>query len=221
MKNIIVIDADNWYSCDLVSSVNDGTNSLFLEIKADTSNNPILEIQEESIPISDSDFIYQIASELFIGDGEITFRIIDDSQTSEYFHISKINALDGNMFLKQISDYAYSLSIQPKVSGGGSCECKVDDELSLISENPVQNKVITARLDEVFTSVSDGKSLIASAITDKGISTDNDATFQQMADNIQLINGSYGLCNQVGIIEFTVNLISYGVIGSVGITETE
>lgn len=218
MKNIIVIDADNGYSCDLVSSVNDGTNSLCLEIKADTSNNPILDIQEESIPISDSDFIYQIVSELFIGDGEITFRIIDHSQTSEYFHISKVKALDGNLFLKQTADYTFSLSIQPKVSGGGSCECVIDEELSLTSENPVQNKVITARLDEVFTSVSNGKALIASAITDKGISTDSDATFQQMANNIELINGGYGLYYPIGLTTYPI--ISYGINSYImGITE--
>lgn len=39
------------------------------------------------------------------------------------------------------------------------------------------------------SSVSEGKSLIASAITDKGVSTTPDATFQTMANNILLITG--------------------------------
>ena len=39
-------------------------------------------------------------------------------------------------------------------------------------------------MDECFQSVSNGKSLIASAITDKGISTAADATFQTMANAI-------------------------------------
>lgn len=60
----------------------------------------------------------------------------------------------------------------------------VDTELSGESENPIQNKIIKQRLDEVFTSVSDGKLLVASAITDKGVSTEDDATFQVMANNI-------------------------------------
>jgi hypothetical protein len=60
----------------------------------------------------------------------------------------------------------------------------VDTELSGESENPIQNKIIKQRLDEVFTSVSDGKRLVASAITDKGVSTEDDATFQVMANNI-------------------------------------
>lgn len=60
----------------------------------------------------------------------------------------------------------------------------VDTELSGESENPIQNKIIKQRLDEVFTSVSSGKQLVASAITDKGVSTEDDATFQVMANNI-------------------------------------
>ena len=39
-------------------------------------------------------------------------------------------------------------------------------------------------IDNLKTSVSEGKSLIASAITDKGVSTSSTATFQTMADNI-------------------------------------
>lgn len=48
---------------------------------------------------------------------------------------------------------------------------------------------VQGAIDELFTSVSDGKSLIASAITDKGVPTAEDATFQQMADNIGQISG--------------------------------
>mgnify|MGYP004646875103 CR=1 FL=1 len=42
-------------------------------------------------------------------------------------------------------------------------------------------------LNSLKTSVSNGKSLIASAITDKGVSTASDATFQTMANNISSI----------------------------------
>lgn len=68
----------------------------------------------------------------------------------------------------------------------------IDSALSENSTNPVQNKVVTAKLNEVFQSVSSGKSLIASAITDKGITTAADATFQTMATNIGKISVSSG-----------------------------
>ena len=40
------------------------------------------------------------------------------------------------------------------------------------------------RIDDCFQSVSDGKALVASAITGKGITTASDATFETMAANI-------------------------------------
>jgi len=53
---------------------------------------------------------------------------------------------------------------------------------------PVGSYATTAQLNEVKISVSNGKSLIASAITDKGVSTASSATFQTMADNIRNIS---------------------------------
>ena len=50
------------------------------------------------------------------------------------------------------------------------------------------NKLLVPAINEVFQSVSDGKQLVASAITDKGVPTEEDATFQVMANNIKDIN---------------------------------
>lgn len=47
---------------------------------------------------------------------------------------------------------------------------------------------LSAEVKELFTSGSEGKALIASAVTAKGIETAADATFQEMADNISLIS---------------------------------
>ena len=46
---------------------------------------------------------------------------------------------------------------------------------------------LQTEIDNLKTSGSEGKSLIASAITAKGVSTASDATFQQMANNIRAI----------------------------------
>lgn len=43
---------------------------------------------------------------------------------------------------------------------------------------------VSGMVDELFTSVSNGKALVASAITDKGVDTASDATFAVMAENI-------------------------------------
>ncbi len=60
----------------------------------------------------------------------------------------------------------------------------VDDEINAESENPVQNKVIAAELEKLFQSVSEGKRLIALAITDRGVITSATDSFEQMAKNI-------------------------------------
>ena len=50
-----------------------------------------------------------------------------------------------------------------------------------------QYNTIAEKQDELFQSVSNGKSLIASAITDKGVPTLANATFNEMASNIRTI----------------------------------
>lgn len=73
--------------------------------------------------------------------------------------------------------------------GGGSApSIKVDSELSDTSANPVQNKVITKKLNEVFQFVSNGKEMIASAITAKGIEINSDASFEELAASILSID---------------------------------
>lgn len=60
----------------------------------------------------------------------------------------------------------------------------VDNEINIESENPVQNKVIATELRKLFQSVSEGKRLIALAITDRGVITSATDSFKQMAKNI-------------------------------------
>lgn len=87
-------------------------------------------------------------------------------------------------------------------TNSSSAGITIDSALSVTSENPVQNKVVTTKFNEVFQSVSSGKSLVASAITDKGITTATDATFQVMATNIGKISvsGSAEASNPLSMI---------------------
>ena len=71
----------------------------------------------------------------------------------------------------------------------------VDNKLNKDSSNPVQNKIITTKINELEKSfaeakksVSDGKTLVATAITDKGVATSQTDTFATMAENIGQIS---------------------------------
>jgi len=77
------------------------------------------------------------------------------------------------------------------------------------------DKSIIGAINENFTSVSNGKALIASAITDKGISTSSSATFSTMASNINNITtgdysvGDFILFSNLGLSYKTVEVWSF------------
>lgn len=73
-----------------------------------------------------------------------------------------------------------------------------------------EGKPLQDILDELFTSVSNGKASVASAITDKGVTTAQDATFAQMAANILSIEGS-GSSGGGGGLPIGIAEIAYGV----------
>ncbi|AWY06864.1 MAG: putative tail fiber protein [Caudoviricetes sp.] len=50
------------------------------------------------------------------------------------------------------------------------------------------DETVKEAMDGLFTSVSDGKALLASAITDQGVPTAQDAAFAQMAENVRQIS---------------------------------
>lgn len=76
--------------------------------------------------------------------------------------------------------------------GPSGANLTVDTALSSTSTNPVQNKVIKKYVDDgvdtLKKSVSDGKTKVANAITDKGVETATDATFDVLAENISKID---------------------------------
>lgn len=59
-----------------------------------------------------------------------------------------------------------------------------------VEELPTTAKTLKGAIAETFQSVSNGKKLIASAITDKGVTTSNTDTFQTMANNILSISSN-------------------------------
>ncbi len=98
------------------------------------------------------------------------------------------------------------------VSDNDSCVSK-DDVLSTstaVKENTQAGKLVDALVvKEVFQSVSNGKELIASAITDKGVLTDATATFDVMAENIVKIEACviktiFEVGNNEGVVNIQV-----------------
>ena len=95
---------------------------------------------------------------------------------------------------KGLSTNDYTTTEKNKLAGiaDGANKTIVDSALNTSSTNPVQNKIITKEITTLKKSVSDGKTLVATAITDKGVETAADATFAVMADNISQIETGGG-----------------------------
>ena len=130
MKNTIIIDAKNSCACDLVSNVDDGTNTLFLEIHADVAQNPKLEIGGTNVTIDKDIFTYQVGSSYWVGTGTLQFRIVDDMHTGDYFNITKVSSLTGNIVLKQTDNFNYTL-----VSDSDVITTISDSDFAVINQN--------------------------------------------------------------------------------------
>ena len=106
-----------------------------------------------------------------------------DSELSAY--ISQINT--------KIQTNTNSISNKADSSTVSALSSKVDTvvskqgELTLLNTNDKSS--IVSAINEVFTNVSNGKSLLASAITDKGVSTLATDSFETMKNNILSISG--------------------------------
>lgn len=64
---------------------------------------------------------------------------------------------------------------------------------------------IDTKYNELFQYVSNGKTLVASAITDKGIATDATDTFSTMASNIQLIETGTDTSDATAVVADVLN----------------
>lgn len=111
-----------------------------------------------------------------------------------------------------------SLYINDKTTGkinSISGQQRIDKELDINSENPVENKVISSKLEEldneliyIKKSVSDGKEMLAVAITEKGIATASDDSFSVMAENVKKIESGSGFDKNLRIISFYDNNVT-------------
>lgn len=82
------------------------------------------------------------------------------------------------------------------------------------------DKTIIGAINEVFQNVSNGKQLIATAITDKGINTSSDDTFQTMANNIGKISGVDGVIVEINNVKYKLTKTTDGNIIATKIKHT-
>lgn len=226
MKNTITINANEGYIVDCIDSIYDGSNTLYLHFLTTVNlsvafsghGSQTITPQSDTIQIPSSWFL---TSDLTFTVGGVTFTIKHPTLTT------------GNMTMAQVNDTTYQINFYESGGGGsytlpiatasilggvkigtgireesdGTINVDVDETLDETSTNAIQNAAVTARMNEVFTSVSNGKALIASVITDKGIPTEATETFAQMANKIRTmitwktIDISYKIVSYTEVVE--------------------
>lgn len=215
MKNTLTIRASEGCLCECLDRVNDGGNAIYLIVVVGAVRMPKLTLDgEEMYLLSNASNVVEIPQSKFAANAVIKFNYSDETHTGDTFTITFPGTLTGDLTLKKVDNFNYEAKYTVIGGGGGSYTLPVasaatlggvkvgetltgandgtlnviiDTGLSETSKNPVQNKAVTAKLNEVFQSVSNGKKQIASAITDKGVLTEASATFATMAQHIRQI----------------------------------
>ena len=98
------------------------------------------------------------------------------------------------------------------VARGGTGQTSVDTTPTSGSKKMCTSGGIYTAINDLKTSVSNGKSAVASAITDKGVSTSATASFDTMANNIKKIN------QYAPVLVYTNTNVSAGIQNNATIT---
>ena len=112
MKNTIVIDStgDN-IVVELVSSVDDGTNSLFVELINNQQDSPWMRLNNETgINATEADWTYDINSAYWVGNGNLTIYIGDSRHTTAFYRVQKVANATNNVGITQVSTAGFKLT---------------------------------------------------------------------------------------------------------------
>lgn len=194
-------NAQNYRNVALVTGEGEGDNRVMITVNAGGTVEP-LKIAEfipngETSALRTSDgkrFTVHAVSEEEVYRSVYTGPQIDEAvrkalSGGETAGVSSFNRRTGAV-VSVAGDYAAK---QVSFSGGSS---------GLNARN-VQDAIF-----ELFTSVSEGKSLIASAITDKGVDTAADAAFSTMRDHILAIPSGGGSVSPFQFVESATSILS-------------
>lgn len=146
-----------------------------------------------------------------------TLTISIESQSNDVdvaVHITNADTID---YEDIIESHTNELTLlDAKVDGLNASNINYDEHSTLysamgdIDELETTSKNIVGAVNECFQSVSSGKSLIASAITDKGVPTLANDTFETMANNISQIESGGG-----GTVDVPYVMSTRGYLGTI------
>ena len=130
-------------------------------------------------------------------------------KTGDYVTQEDINNIENGIY----EAHTNITDINTDISNMNADITDIKDILGVVALNTT-DKTLKGAINELFQFVSNGKELIASAITDKGVITSSTDTFEQMANNIRSITipdiGNSNLLDSTGaymVDDFTGSLV--------------
>ena len=99
----------------------------------------------------------------------------------------------------RMQDYPNNETLVAVITAIDETKADIKDIPSI--EGLATESYVDTKVDELFQNVSNGKGLIASAITDKGVYASDDETFQELSDKIGLIPVGPPGTNIIGYID--------------------
>ena len=99
----------------------------------------------------------------------------------------------------RMQDYPNNETLVAVITAIDETKADIKDIPSI--EGLATESYVNTKVDELFQNVSNGKGLIASAITDKGVYASDDETFQELSDKIGLIPVGPPGTNIIGYID--------------------
>lgn len=201
MANIIIIQLDNW---QVTGAAN--TSNLFTYSSAIPAP-----LYDNSQYFTTSDKVSEAIIKVSAGSRSIEFYSNRGvCYSGQLIFLAKSSGESENVFNSAIVDALPTENIDIytiyflRNSNAESEENKYTEYMyinggwEVLGGNGYSKEVLDSKFEQLFQSVSNGKTLIASAITDKGIATDATATFQEMAGNIGQISGGSKAVNVYG-----------------------
>ena len=119
---------------------------------------------------------------------EYTNAMIRNQDFSNFAELDDLNALNTNLTNKINTDIA-----NQKAYTDQKTQAIVDDVNTNFADVEDAINALNDNVSDLFQSVSDGKELIAEAITDKGVTTSANDSFSTMSSNIKNINTNQGM----------------------------
>ena len=195
---------DGMCVCNCYDSVNNGTNSLNIELEAKNTNAQLNifvndELRQTVTLTTGVINIVNIPSDYFVANTQIKVQYVDSEYTGEYIIFTFPESLAGNMTVKQTGDYDFKVIFTTINGGGGSGGEPTTVSVRVNSTNTIETgepaKVVNVGDDTNVALdfyIPTGKTGATGATGEKGVGVEStDVMYYKSTSSSELVGGEW------------------------------